>query len=185
MRYVRPMDAKTRSMLTDSEQALLRETTKTALAKLDEDALIDLHTRVRRARTKYVKLHRRRGAKQVRDDRSRTRAAGSVSRTAVKAEVFEEALGLVSARLAKVAADAAETLKNERLAAAAKGKGTPARSKSTGAKAAKASKSSGKGRSGGASSTARARSPRPIDEKRNASQRSAKKRAQARRDAKR
>lgn len=175
------MDAKTRSMLSDSEQALLRETNKTALAKLDEDALIDLHTRVRRARTKYVKLHRRRGASQVRKDRSRTRADASVSRTAVKAEAFEEALGRVSGRLASVAADAAEALKNERLAAAAKVKSTGKSS------AAKSSKGSGGSRAKKPASSAakRSRTRRPIDEKRNASARSSKKRAQARRDAKR
>lgn len=166
------MDAKTRAMLNESEQALLREITKAKLAKLDEDALIDLHTRVRRARTKYVKMHRRGGAAQVRKDGSRTRAAGKVSKTAVKAEVFEEALGLVSAQLAKVAAKAAEALKNERLAAASKGKGR-AGSKTAG---------TGKATKGGAP---RSRTRTPIDKKRAASARGAKKRSQAKRDAKR
>jgi hypothetical protein len=164
-------------MLNDAEQELLRETTKSKLAKLDEDALILLHTRIRRARTKYVKLHRRRGASQVRHDRSRTRAAESIRRTAIKAEAFEEALGLVSARLAKVAADAAEAIKQERLAAAAKmPSGKPAQRRGTRAAG---------GRGGATATAARARSRQPIEKKRAASARSAKKRAQARRDAKR
>jgi hypothetical protein len=171
------MDAKTRAMLSDAEQQLLRDTTKAKLAKLDEDALIELHSRVRRARTKYVKQHRRLGAGQVRKDRSRTRAAGSASRAAVKAEAFEEALGLVSARLAKVASDAAEALRKERLAAAArvKGKGSTSRS------SVRPKDKSGKAKEG----PARARSRRPVEEKRNASARGAKRQAQARRDAKR
>lgn len=167
------MDAKTRAMMNETEQALLRQISKTKLAKLDEDALIDLHTQVRRARSKYVKLLRRRGAAQVRHDRSRTRAAGSVSKTAVKAEAFEEALGLVSAQLAKVASAAAEALKQERLAAAGKGKGT-----------APASRTAGKGKTT-ASKAPRSRARTPIDKKRVASARGQQKRSQARRDTKR
>jgi len=177
VQYVRRMDAKTRAMLNDSEQELLRETTKAKLVKLDEDALIELHSRVRRARSKYVKLHRRQGAGQVQKDRSRTRAAGTASRSAVKAEAFEEALGRVSARLAKVASDAAETLKQERLAAAARAKGKGRAERSTGRSKKAGAKASGKPK--------RARSRRPIEEKRNASGRGTKRRVQARRDAKR
>jgi hypothetical protein len=174
------MDATTRSMLNDAEQELLRGTTRSKLAKLDEDELIDLHTRIRRARTKYVKLHRRRGAAQVRKDGSRTRASGSVSKTAVKAEAFEEALGAVSARLAEVAARAAEDLKAERLAAASKTK--------SGKKATRAGKdgrgggSGGKGKKGSGS---RARERTPVEKKRNAASRASKGRKQARRDARR
>ena len=167
------MDATTRAMLNDAEQELLRETTKAKLAKLDEDALIDLHTRIRRARTKYVTMHRRRGAKQVQKDRSRVRSSRAITPTAVKAEVFEEALGKVSEQLAKVAADAAETLKQERLAAAAAVKGAPqGKQRPSGSKASK-------------KASTRSRSQTPIDKKRAASTRSATGRSQARRDAKR
>lgn len=167
------MDPKTRAMLNEAEQALLRETDERDLAKLDEDELIELHRRIRRARTKYVKLHRRRGAAQVRKDRSRTRAGKAVRKTAIKAEAFEEALAVVSARLAKVAADAAEALKQERLAAARKGtkrkrKPTPGQGKVEG--------KGGDGR--------RARRRSPIEEKRTASDRAAKRRSQAKRAAK-
>src|SRR5262245_40578265 len=112
------MEPKVRVMLNEAEQALLRETQKRNLTRLDEDQLLDLHRRVRQARGKYVTLHRRRAAAQVRQDRSRTRAHAAGQRTVAKAEAFEEALSVVSARLAKVAADAAEALKQERLAAA-------------------------------------------------------------------
>jgi hypothetical protein len=165
-------------MLNDAEQQLLRETADAKLAKLDEDQLIDLHTRVRRARSKYVKLHRRRGAAKVAKDRSRTRADASVGRTAAKAEAFEDALARVSSRLATVAAQAADDLKRERLAAAAgaKGaKGTPAR--------ANARKGAPAGKAAAKPGAPRSRSRAPIDEKRNAAARSSKGRAQARRDA--
>jgi hypothetical protein len=163
------MDPTTRAMLNEAEQALLRETDERDLVKLDEDELIELHRRIRRARTKYVKLHRRRGAAQVRKDRSRTRARGAVRKTAIKAEAFEEALAVVSARLATLAAEAAETLKQERLAAARgrtkKGKPTPGKGKPKAGKGAPARKRS------------------PIEKKRKASDCAAKRRSEAKRAA--
>src|SRR5689334_1401677 len=45
--------------LAEAELLLIRETERDQLADLDEDALVELHTRVRRARNKYVKLYRR------------------------------------------------------------------------------------------------------------------------------
>jgi len=45
--------------LTESELMLIRETERDQMVGLDEDALVDLHTRIRRARNKYVKLYRR------------------------------------------------------------------------------------------------------------------------------
>jgi hypothetical protein len=166
------MDAKTRAMLNDAEQELLRETTRAKLAKLDEDELIDLHTRVRRARTKYVRLHRRRGAQQVASDRSRHRAAASTHRTTVKAEAFEDALAAVSSQLAKVAAKSAEALKRERLAAASTARPARGRQKPT--------PRSGKVE-GGASPRARTREP--VEKKRAASERARKQRVEARRAA--
>lgn len=165
------MDPSTRAMLNDAEQALLRETKPRNLRRLDEDGLLELHRRVRRARTKYVKLHRRRGAAQVEKDRSRTRAAGAVGKTAVKAEAFEEALGVVSARLAEEAAASAEALKRERLAAAASAKGS---------KPGKAT--AGKGKRTKADPE-RSRPRSPIEKKRTASARSSKQRTTARRNA--
>lgn len=107
-----------RQMLNDAEQELLRATEPKRLEKLDEDELIDLHTRIRRARTKYTKLYRRRAAAQVKADSSRGRASATNRRSAVKAEVFEDALARVSRRLARVAWVSADRLREERLAAA-------------------------------------------------------------------
>ena len=51
--------------LTEKERALVAETRPDALRALDEDALVELLTRVRRARDKHVGLHRREVAERV------------------------------------------------------------------------------------------------------------------------
>src|SRR5689334_6012263 len=112
------MNNATWSMLNETEKALLRDAEPAALAKLDEDQLLALHDRIRRARTKYTKLYRRRATKQVARDASRGRAEEVHERTAVKAEAFEVALARVSRALARAAKDAADELKAERLSAA-------------------------------------------------------------------
>ena len=81
------MDNATRRMLNDAEQGLLRDCAPAKLRKLDEDALVELHTRVRRARNKYSKLYRRRASERVRKDRGRAVASAAHQRSAVKAEV--------------------------------------------------------------------------------------------------
>jgi hypothetical protein len=111
------------SMLNDAEQQLVRDAEPDRLRGLDEDELIDLHTRVRRARTKYVRLHRRRGATQVKADASRTRARAATARTAAKAEVFEELLADVSRQLSRLAKESAAALKADRLEEARRGRG--------------------------------------------------------------
>lgn len=118
------MNKKLLAMMNPAEQALVREVYDGDLAALDEDALIDLHTRVRRARNKYSKLYRRRSAAKVKADKGRAKASAANSRTARKAEVFEDALAKVSRRLARVARDESEALKQERLAAARGVKGS-------------------------------------------------------------
>ena len=50
------------AMLNETEKALLREAEPKALATLDEDALLTLHDRIRRARNTYSKLYRRRAS---------------------------------------------------------------------------------------------------------------------------
>src|SRR6516162_10096807 len=112
------MDKATRQMLNESEQAIIRLVESKRLASLDEDELIQLHTRTRRARNKYRTLQRRRGAKKVSAHGSRAVATKATARTLRKAELFEGALAVVSARLAKVAAQSARALEAERLAAA-------------------------------------------------------------------
>ena len=49
-----PVNKATWAMLNDAEKALLRQVEDPSLAELDEDDLLALHTRVRRARNKYA-----------------------------------------------------------------------------------------------------------------------------------
>lgn len=111
------MDAMLNTMRRD-ELDLLRETEPDRMAELDEDALLDLHGRVRRARTKYVKLYRRQASTQIATAGGRGAARPRNRRNADKAEVFETALARVSKRVDVVARRAAAQLKAERLAAA-------------------------------------------------------------------
>ena len=105
--------------LTKNQADLVRETEPHRMEALDEATLLDLHTRVRRARSKYVKLYRQTGAQRVGMKGARGHARPGNAANGAKAEVFELALARVSARLEVVARAAAEELKNERLAAAA------------------------------------------------------------------
>src|SRR3990170_4015426 len=89
--------------LTENEQALVRETERDQLADLDEDGLVALHTRVRRARDKYVSVYRRGAAARVDTVGGRGKAYPKASRDRTKAEVFEDALARVSRRLAVAA----------------------------------------------------------------------------------
>ena len=112
------MNKATWGMLNESEKALLRQAEGSSLAQLDEDELIDLHTRVRRARTKYSTLYRRRASAQVKQDAGRVKAHAQHARTVAKAEAFEDALARVSAALGKAARVRAAALRAERLEAA-------------------------------------------------------------------
>lgn len=116
--------------LTQRESLLIAETQPAALSQLDADALIDLHTRVRRARNKYVTLYRRRGAAKVGAKGARGVAAEANQRGWDKAEVFEEALARVSRQLAAAAARSAREIKQERLAQARKETAAPASGRS-------------------------------------------------------
>ena len=111
------MDALINS-LGSKERDLLRETEADRMAELSEDDLADLHKRVRRARTKYVGVYRRTGSAQVAKKGGRGKAKQQNARNAARAEVFEDALARVSARLAEVAAATAADLRAARLAAA-------------------------------------------------------------------
>ena len=139
-------------MLTDAEQELLRATSDRKLAKLDEDELIDLHTRV---------AERGPPAPGRGTGRLRPVPYPGVQRGAPhggEGEAFEEALATVSDRLGKVAAEQARLLKEERLAAAARS--DRPRDRPTAGKARRPA--------GGAP---RSRGRAPIDEKRTASAR--------------
>jgi len=108
------------AVLGPKGQKLLLETEPKRLAELDEDGLIDLHTRVRRARTKYSTLYRRQGAAAVRAGGKR---GVSPKNTLEKAEVFEDALARVSRAVAAAARASAIALRAERLAAAGTARG--------------------------------------------------------------
>lgn len=155
--------------LREDELDLLRETEPDRMSKLDEDELLDLHTRIRRARTKYVKLYRRQASSKVTTTGGRGKARPKNSRNAGKAEIFEDALARVSRRVDVVAREAAKKLRAQRLAAA--------RNQSTGPKTGGTSSPTGK-------ATGRARTHRKTTggQKRDASTRAKGAKRQAKRD---
>jgi hypothetical protein len=112
------MDAATRAVLNEAETLLIEETSREALATLDEDAAIELETRIRRARGKYVSQYRRGASARVAEHAARGRARPENARAAQKAEAFERALSRVSRRVAALAAQSAAQLRAERLALA-------------------------------------------------------------------
>ncbi|MEU5877053.1 hypothetical protein [Spirillospora sp. NPDC047279] len=104
--------------MSENELALVRETERARLQDMDEDGLLELHTRIRRARDKHVKLYRREAAGRVEEYGGRGVSRPKNRRNAQKAEVFEDALSRVSRHLAAAARRAAAALKSERLEAA-------------------------------------------------------------------
>ncbi|MEO3829028.1 hypothetical protein [Actinomadura sp. B10D3] len=104
--------------LNEPEKALVRETESAELSYLTEDGLVDLHTRIRRARNKYSKLYRRAASERVAEHGGRGKARPKNTRDVQKAEVFEDALARVSWYLARAARRSASELKAERIAAA-------------------------------------------------------------------
>ncbi len=112
--------------MTEAERRLVAETEPAAVAGLDEDELLDLHARIRRARTKYVTNYRRAASANVGARSSRGKAYAQNQRDRDKAETFELSLARVSRQVAKAAAQAASELKQERLAAARAGSVAPA-----------------------------------------------------------
>lgn len=171
------MDKATLAMMNGEERALLRRVEPKVLKALDEDDLLDVHARVRRARNKYSKLYRRRARAQVKADRSRGQASKAHTRTALKAEVFEDALAVVSRQLADVARDTAEQLRAERLEAARVAKAGKNAPKATRAKSTRAKAATG-------ASKAKKKQRTPITKKSSASARAATRRAQAKRGSK-
>jgi len=104
--------------MTAAEQRLVAETSREAMVVLDEEELLALHARIRRARSKYVTMYRRnaRGAVVKRGGRGFSYPKNQRDRD--KAEVFEGALAAVSKEVGTHAARAAAELKASRLAAA-------------------------------------------------------------------
>jgi hypothetical protein len=112
------MNASLLAVLNDAERLMVAETGRAELAALDEDAAIELETRIRRARNKYVGQYRRGASAAVAEHGGRGRARPENRRAAMKAEAFEEALSRVSRRVATLSRQAAAELRAERLAAA-------------------------------------------------------------------
>lgn len=112
------MDAATLAVLNETEKLLIAETDRGALAALDEDEAIELETRIRRARDKYVSQYRRGASASVAEHGARGTARPENARAARKAEAFERALSLVSRRVGVLARQSAAALRAERLAQA-------------------------------------------------------------------
>lgn len=119
-------------ILKDEERDLIREIESERMDLLDEDELLALHKRVRRARKKHTKNYRRRAAAGVKAEGSRGGARPRHGKSAQRAEIFEEALARVSRRLAAVAEETHAALKAERLERAQAGKSTGPVQESTG-----------------------------------------------------
>jgi len=161
------------SVLSEADKQLVLEAEPKRLKALDEDQLIDLHARVRRARNRHTKLYRREAGAQVGTDRARANASKKSRRNAARAEVFEETLARVSRRLGSVARASADALRAERLEAARAVKGAPGRAKG---------KTAGGGKASGSGRTA-TKAVSPATKKKRASTKAAGKRRQAKRDA--
>jgi hypothetical protein len=112
------MNAGLIAVLTDNERLLVAETEPAGLAGLDEDAAVELETRIRRARNKYTGQYRRMAAGRVPQQGGRGTARPQNKRAAVKAEAFEDALARVSRRVSVLSRQAARELRSQRLAAA-------------------------------------------------------------------
>ena len=113
------------SLFTSKEQTLLVDTESKRLAELDEDALADLLTRVRRVRNKYSDLHRRQGASAVKAAGKRSVTSTANERTTRKAEILEDAVSRVARHLSRAARANANDLKRERLAVSGSGAAAP------------------------------------------------------------
>lgn len=156
--------------LTATEQALVLETERPRLLEHDEEGLLSVLERVRKQRAKALSQYRRGAAArvEVKGGRGGQRAAGP-HRDALKAEVWEDALGRVGSRLATLAKASARDLKAERLAAAS-------------GEAKAGAPTAGKGKAAG---TRSAKAPRrtPVQKKTVAASASKGRRRQAKRDA--
>jgi hypothetical protein len=119
------MDQAVLSSMTEAEQRLVAETSRDAMAGLDEEELLALHSRIRRARSKYVTKYRRRASGAVVKRGGRGFSYPKNQRDRRKAEIFEDALATVSKEVGVHAARAAAELKSDRLAAARSGSSGP------------------------------------------------------------
>jgi predicted ArsR family transcriptional regulator len=119
------MDRAVLNSMTAAEQRLVAETARDAMAGLDEEEVLELHSRVRRARSKCVSKYRRSASGAVVKRGGRGFSYPKNQRDRDKAEVFEAALASVSREVGQHAARAAAELKASRLAAAGSGGSGP------------------------------------------------------------
>jgi hypothetical protein len=112
------MNASLLAVLNDTERLMVAETDRDKLSGLDEDGAIELETRIRRARNKYVGQYRRGASAAVAEHGGRGKARPENTQAKMKAEAFEEALSRISRRVATLARQAAAELRKERIAAA-------------------------------------------------------------------
>ncbi|MGW0230663.1 hypothetical protein ACWDWO_20290 [Actinopolymorpha singaporensis] len=113
--------------MTAAERRLVAETSREAMADLDEEELLALHSRIRRARSKYVSKYRRKASRTVVKRGGRGFSYPKNQRDRNKAEIFEVALASVSKQVGQHATRAADELKASRLAAARSGQSGPAK----------------------------------------------------------
>ena len=85
--------------LTDEESSLVDQTAPEALARMDEDALKGLQSRLRKARDKNFSLLRREGAARVEAEGARGSAEPANQRRHDKVDVIDDALARVGERL--------------------------------------------------------------------------------------
>jgi len=114
--------------LSEDERVLVMQTERGRLVELDEDELVELHTRVRRARNKYVKIYRRQAGTRVTEQGGRGNARPKNRRNSDRAEVFEFALARVSRRLGAEARRSATALRESDWPRRADGRATSPRS---------------------------------------------------------
>src|SRR5262249_16645954 len=79
------------AVLNDTERLLVAQTGRAELAALDEDAAIELETRIRRARNKYVGQYRRAASAAVAVPGGRGKARAGNPRAASEAPALQEA----------------------------------------------------------------------------------------------
>jgi len=82
------MDKAVLNSMTDAERRLVAETEPAVLAPLDEDELLELLSRIRRVRTKYVKNYRRAAGAKVGSRSSRGRAPSRTRCSSLPAPVW-------------------------------------------------------------------------------------------------
>ncbi len=104
--------------LNEQERLLVAETERDAMDALDEDEVLALHARVRSARNKYTGQYRRAASARVAEKGGRGKARPANKGAALKAEAFEQALSVVSRRLAALSRSSAAELRSERIATA-------------------------------------------------------------------